>query len=161
MPPDSPRFWRQAFQLRQRRRAPGAGVAAPRCLAELAPALLAAGRAAALLRASRGTGALAGLPPVDSVRQRASMHGALAGLERSGDAAEQSVPVSGGPAHARLQRTRDSRAGDLYARFLGAAASLSEARPTLSCVTPPLGTGHRADSVAVDSMCFTRWNAVR
>ena len=148
MPPGSPRFWRQAFQLRARRRAPAAA-AAPCFLAGLAPELLAAGRAALLLRASRGLGAPAGiglgsrfnvsrglgapagLLPAGGVQPCASMEWAHARLERSGDAAMQGAPASGGPAHARLQRTMASPTGDLYERFLGAAAALSEARPAL------------------------------
>lgn len=129
MQPGSPRFWRQAFRLRPRRRAPGAAAAAPRLLAGLAPELLAAGRAALLLRATRGLGAPAGLLPAGGKQRRAYTECALARLEQ--DAAEQGVPASGGPARARLQRTEDSPAADLYERFLGAAAALSEARPAI------------------------------
>lgn len=149
MPPGSPRFWRQAFRLQARQGAPGAAAAAPRLLAGLAPELLAAGRAALLLRASRGLGAPAGtvlglefrvsrgpgapagLLPADGVQPCASMEWALARLERN--AAEQGVPALDGPAHARLQRTKDAPAGDLYERCLGAAAALSEARSAMCC----------------------------
>lgn len=85
--PDSPRFWRHAFHLRQRQGASG-GLAAPSFLAEAAPALLAAGKAVLLLRAS-------GLPP-------------RAGCLRQ----------SFGP---------DGRPIDLYERFAGTAARLTEA----------------------------------
>jgi hypothetical protein len=53
IPADAPRFWRAAFRLRPRRGGAGGGVAAPALLAPAAPDLLAAGKAALLLRAAR------------------------------------------------------------------------------------------------------------
>ncbi|KAK9840835.1 hypothetical protein WJX81_007958 [Elliptochloris bilobata] len=54
--PNAPGFWRQAFRLRPRQSGAAVGAAAPSFVVELAPELLAAGKAALLLRASDSLG---------------------------------------------------------------------------------------------------------